>query len=133
MRRRNLASIAATAGILTGLAVAAEPASAATPDCSSYTHVRTGQVSAGQTSTPWSYFFTIKSPGPVELCLDGPDGSEVSLVLYRLIPGGSMPVAVAPSSGSDKTLTYIGSQSAYRADLITNVGSGAYTIGLNLP
>ena len=48
MRRRYLATLTATAGLVTGLAVIAEPASAATPDCGTYDSVRTGNISAGQ-------------------------------------------------------------------------------------
>ena len=133
MRRRYLATLTATAGLVAGLAVIAEPASAATPDCGTYESVRTGNISAGQTQAPWQYFFTITNPGPVELCLDGPDGADIDLVLHRLVPGGSVPVASAPSGGSDKTVTYVGPVSAYRAFITANSGGGAYTIGVSMP
>ncbi|GAA2555111.1 hypothetical protein GCM10010435_27080 [Winogradskya consettensis] len=90
-------------------------------------------MSTGETESPFAYFFTITDPGPVELCLDGPDGSDIGLVLTRLDPAGSTPVATAPSAGSDKTLTYSGPIAAYQA-LVTGVtGGGSYTLGLNLP
>jgi hypothetical protein len=133
MRRRHLVPLAAAAGLLAGIAVAAQPASAATAGCDTYTYVRTGNISAGRTDQPFAYFFTIRDPGPVELCLDGPEGADVDLVLTRLGPGGATPVATAPSGGADKTLTYTGPITAYRALVVGNSGGGAYTLGLNLP
>ncbi|GAA2914534.1 hypothetical protein Acy02nite_17210 [Actinoplanes cyaneus] len=138
MRRRDLASLAAAAGLVAGLGVTAGPAAAATPDCRSYQYVRTGTLTAGQSAMPWQYFFTTAPGTRQEICLDGPDGADVALVLTRLTPTtpqtplGYVPVASAPGAGSDKTLTYSGPIDAYRIYLTAVNGGGKYTIGLNL-
>ncbi|MEO3743982.1 hypothetical protein [Plantactinospora sp. B5E13] len=132
LRRHRLLATAGVAVLAAGLTSVGSPAAAATPGCAGYELTHTGHLFEGHPAIPWSYFFAF-GPGPVEVCLDGPDGAEVDLILWRFIENGPE-VVTSPTPGADKTLTYAGpGLSAYRVTAVANRGSGTYTIGVNTP
>ncbi|MFH8462403.1 hypothetical protein [Streptomyces sp. NPDC017991] len=131
MKKHPVMAMAMTAGILAGTVALAQPAVASTSDCSGYEHVQTRPAAAGETSLPWRYLISLQT-GTIDVCLDGPDGTDYGLKLVRLVPGGQETVATAPSGGSDKTLSYVGPVSGYQVQ-VTADNAGTYTAGVNLP
>ncbi len=133
MRLRHLATFASAVGLVSGAVLVAQPADAATADCSTYQYVRTGTVSPGKVDIPYQWLVALTNPGKYDICLDGPDGADIDLELTALPPDDARVVAADLSTGSDKTLTYTGPLTeAYRVRLTTLSGSGTYTIGVNL-
>ncbi|MFJ2264736.1 hypothetical protein ACIOKD_41895 [Streptomyces sp. NPDC087844] len=120
-----------TAGILTGTAALTQPAAASTSDCSGYEYVQTRPVAAGETSLPWQYVISLQ-PGTIDVCLDGPDGTDYGLKLVRLVPNGQETVATAPTGSADKTLSYVGPVSGWQIQVSAD-RAGSYTVGVNLP
>jgi streptogrisin C len=115
------------------LAVSTSPASAASL-CDGYDHPTTRTIHQGQTDTPWSYVWT-PNPGTYSLCLDGPAGTNLDLVMKRWDDAASQWVTVANSEspGPDEKLTYtetLGS-TAYLVYVTAVRGSGDYTLAFN--
>ncbi|MFH8469031.1 hypothetical protein [Streptomyces sp. NPDC017991] len=131
MKKITFPTMVITAVLVAGSAAIAQPAAASTQDCGAYEYTRTSRVTAGQTSVPWQYLISLEK-GPIEVCLDGPDDSDSSLTLLRLVPGGAETVATATDSGADKTLSYVGPVSGYVVHVSADV-TGNYTVGVNLP
>ncbi|MDQ1034610.1 hypothetical protein QFZ75_001026 [Streptomyces sp. V3I8] len=131
MRKNRMSAVVIAAGLIVGTAAIAQPAVAATPDCSGYEYVATLHVNEGKTSIPWQYVVSLEQ-GTVEVCLDGPDGSDYGLTLQRFVPGGTQTVATAAAGTSDKTLSYEGPISGYRIQVSADI-AGSYTVGVNVP
>jgi streptogrisin C len=132
MKRHPVIAMAMTAGILAGTAALAQPAVASTASgCSGYEYVQTRRVAAGETQLPWQYAISLQ-PGPIEVCLDGPDGTDYDLKLLRLVSGGKETVATAPAGSADKSLSYVGPVSGWQVQ-VTADAAGEYTVGINLP
>lgn len=106
-------------------------ATAATSDCTEYDFVRTVDVAANVTSSPWSYFIS-PVQGTIEACLDGADGSDYGLILKQFVPGGLATVATVLAGLEDKALDYLGPPSAYRVEVVSDI-AGQYTVGVNIP
>ncbi|MDO0929531.1 hypothetical protein QQY24_30605 [Streptomyces sp. TG1A-8] len=131
MKKHPFIAMAMTAGLFAGSAALAQPAAASASDCSGYENVRTLPARAGQTEVPFQYLIALK-PGPIEVCLDGPDGTDYGLVLDQMVSGGTKTVATATGGGADKTLSYTGPISAYQVKILADT-AGTYTVGVNLP
>ncbi|GLY19538.1 hypothetical protein Kisp01_65520 [Kineosporia sp. NBRC 101677] len=125
----------ASATVLASLALGtagASPASAAS-GCGGYSNSTTGTVYPGGNASPWSYLWS-PTPGTYTFCLDGPDGTNLDLVLEQQ-PDPSGPwvtVASATSPGPDETLTFTDTafpNTIYHVSVRAVRGSGQYTLG----
>ena len=115
------------------LAVSTSPASAAGL-CDGYDKPTARTIQQGQTQIPWSYVPS-PNPGTYSVCLDGPDGTDLDLVMKRWDDAAYQWATVATSTtpGPDEKLTYtetLGS-TAYLIYVTAVRGSGDYTLAYN--
>lgn len=77
--------------------------------------------------------FTVAA-GQVVGCLDGPTGADFDLYLQRRSSTGTWSdVAAGESSGADEQVTYTAAAGTYRWRVYAYSGSGAWSLGWDLP
>lgn len=77
--------------------------------------------------------FTVAA-GQVVGCLDGPTGADFDLYLQRRSSSGTWSdVARSESSGADEQVTYTATAGTYRWRVYAYSGSGAWSLGWDLP
>jgi streptogrisin C len=112
---------------------AQEAEEATASDCASLPIRRTGSLSRTGAADAQPDGAAYRSgAGRQTACLDVPDGSDFDLVLQRLTPEGFETVAEVPGDG-DKTLRFSGPAGTYRYVVVATSGSGAYTLGFDVP
>lgn len=98
--------------------------------CTPHEYTRTGSLSAGgyEYQPDGNYFQA--AAGTHRACLDGPDGSGFTLELMRWNGSSWQTVATGGTAGE---LTYQGSAGYYLYRVRAASGSGAYTLGYDIP
>jgi streptogrisin C len=71
--------------------------------------------------------------GTHSACVDGPDGADFDLTLQRWNGRAWQTVVHADNGSADDTLTFTGPAGFYRYLVRAERGSGAYTLGMDLP
>ena len=133
LKQKVIAFASATVfGSLALTSMGVSPASAAS-GCDSYPNATTSTVPPGGNTSPWSYLWS-PTPGTYTFCLEGPDGTNLDLILQQQPdPNGPwVTVATAESPGPDETLTYTDTafpNTIYHISVQAVQGSGQYTIG----
>jgi hypothetical protein len=133
LKQKFVAMVSATTLVsVAGTVMGASPAAAA-GGCDGYANATTRTVTEGGTTSPWSYLWA-PAPGTYTFCLDGPDGTELDLVLQQQPePNGPwVTIAQTNNPGPDETLTYTDTafpNTLYHIAVQSTRGSGTYTIG----
>lgn len=97
--------------------------------CAGMRSVQTGSLSSGQSQTlPYVYDSTA---GTIQVCLDGPTGTDFDVYLERWNGSTWSTVAQGITSSSDESFSYSNSAGYYRLVVESYSGSGAYTAGMN--
>jgi subtilisin family serine protease len=86
--------------------------------------VRTGSLTAGQQVALPSF---TRTSGAIEVCLDGPTGTDFDVSLQKSSWFGWSTVAQGTSASADEKFTYTGTAGTYRLVVRAYSGSGAYT------
>ncbi|RJL32850.1 S1 family peptidase [Bailinhaonella thermotolerans] len=100
------------------------------PGCAGREQTRTGNLTSNQNLY---YTFTAAAGAHVG-CLDGPDGVDFDLYLQRQNSSGTWTtVASSTSPGPDESVNYNGTAGNYRYRVHAYSGSGAFTLGFDVP
>ncbi|WP_328876173.1 hypothetical protein OHT76_42235 [Streptomyces sp. NBC_00287] len=136
-------TIIAAAAVAAPLSMTAVPAASATDsaktaiDCTTgYEHVTRWNIKEGETQIePNGNYFLPLYDGTATACLDGPDGTTLSLhVQQHFGTEGWKTVGSAPQAGADKQLAHnVAGYTWYRLAVTAVGGGGTYTVGLNFP
>lgn len=81
---------------------------------------------------PAGGFFT-SNGGTFRGCLDGPDGADFDLYLYKWNGASWAKVATGGSSTPDENVTYRGTAGSYYWQVASVAGAGRYTFAMNRP
>jgi streptogrisin C len=105
------------------------PAPPAPPAGCTGTHSFAGALAAAgaRQTQPRGRFFRA-SAGRQSACLDGPDGADFDLFLQRWTGRSWRTVARATGATADERLTFRGRAGFYRYRVVSESGSGAYTL-----
>ncbi|UVS80403.1 S8 family peptidase [Actinokineospora sp. UTMC 2448] len=102
--------------------------------CDGRETVKTGTLaSGGSVYQPDGGYFLTTVAGAHAGCLDGPDGTDFDLYLQKWTGYGWSTVARSTSPGADEELTYTGTAGYYRYRVHSYSGTGAYTLGYDVP
>jgi streptogrisin C len=106
-----------------------EPAPPAPADCATASRAFNGSLSAdgARQTQPNGRFFRASS-GRQSACLDGPDAANFDLFLQRWTGRRWSTVARATGTTADEQLTFTGRAGFYRYRVVSESGSGAYTL-----
>jgi aqualysin 1 len=110
-----------------------EPVAPSGPPCTAC-EVYEGTLAAGGQVILPAGGYTVRTTGVHQGWLRGPSGADFDLVLERQNNGGRWSV-VASSTGStaDEEIGFAGKSGTYRWRVVSNSGSGAFTLYLSLP
>jgi len=97
--------------------------------CDGMRSVRTGTLSSGQSQT-LPYFYDGTS-GQIQVCLDGPSGTDFDVYLQKWSGSYWYTVASGRTSSPDESFTYSNTAAYYRLVVESWSGSGSYTAGVN--
>jgi streptogrisin C len=98
-------------------------------DCADASQAMTGSLAAaGARQTQPNGRFFRASAGRQTACLDGPDGANFDLFLQRWTGRSWRTVARATGASADERLTFDGRAGAYRYRVVSERGSGSYTL-----
>ncbi len=76
--------------------------------------------------------FTDSDAGILEVCLDGPDGTDFDVYVQKLYLGAIwLTVASGTSSGPDETVVYHDTAGTYRLRVTSYAGSGSFTASVS--
>ncbi len=108
-----------------------EPPPPACPGCQSVTGTLTG---AGDSDVqPGGTWYQSQSSGNHLATLDGPNGVDFDLYLYRWQNGGWATVASATTGAPDESITYPGAPGYYAWIVKSYAGSGNYRLDIDRP
>lgn len=114
-----------------------EPDPDPTPDpttCSGYQNDASGQLAAGgDARVPNGSYFWSSRRGTHTACLTGPSTADFDLYFQRWNGSYWVTVAKSTSSTSQEKITYSGNVGYYRYWIDAYSGSGAWTMGWNVP
>ncbi|MCZ7417103.1 MULTISPECIES: M64 family metallopeptidase [unclassified Streptomyces] len=111
-------------------AISAEISGLPGADCTGHEHTRTGSLSVGGSAgqPDGSYFGAVA--GTHRACLRAPEGSRFTLSLLHWDGGAWRTVATADADGR---LEHTGARGSYAYRVRAESGSGAYTLGYDVP
>jgi streptogrisin C len=102
--------------------------------CTGRESTYTGTLASGSSQyRPGTSGFSVTASGVHRACLDGPTGADFDLYLQKRSGSSWVTVASATSEEPDETLTYSGTAGVYRYRVYAYDGSGAYTLGVDVP
>jgi streptogrisin C len=98
--------------------------------CTGYERSGSGTLSSGRTTATASFK---AASGRHVGCLDGPSGADFDLHLQRYSSGSWRTVAQGITTSADERVTYDGTAGTYRWVVQAYSGSGAFTLGWDVP
>lgn len=104
-----------------------------TPPAACAEVTRTGTLTSGSSSYQPSTTGFTAAAGTIKGCLDGPSGTDYDLYLQKLSGSTWSNVASGTTSAADETVTYTAAAGTYRWRVHAYSGSGAWSLGYDVP
>jgi streptogrisin C len=110
-----------------------EPAEPPASQCADQENVMTGSLSrtGSREVQPDGRFFRMTGAARLTACLDGPTGADFDLLLQQWNGRTFQTVARATGPSADEQIVVNAPAGAYRYRVVSDSGSGAYTLGIS--